>query len=279
MADGELLSLRASLSGFARATETQSQAHIKPLHRHIAARLVIEGGFRPDEITPRPPLRIESKGSRWLLHHDPSRAAAGELTILGGLKTKQVDIVVSKPGIGPCLAISVKGTLNAFRNLTNRMEEAVGDCTNLHITYPALVYGFMHVLRANREGEVPQRNDIAVHSHGDVGDDIKRYHNALSGLVGRLGVRDDFTRYEAVALALVDTGESTLGEIFAGFPLPESALAIERFFPALYQVYDLRYVYGAPALASSTRRLEWSKSPALDEICDQTQLSARLAAN
>lgn len=37
--------------------------------------------------------------------------------------------------------------------------------------------------------------------------------------------------------------------------------------------------YGAPALASSTRRLEWSKSPALDEICAAIDLSARLAAN
>jgi adenine-specific DNA-methyltransferase len=36
--------------------------------------------------------------------------------------------------------------------------------------------------------------------------------------------------------------------------------------------------YGAPALASSTRRLEWSKSPSLDAICDQIDLSARLAA-
>ncbi len=69
--------------------------------------------------------------------------------MLGGLKT---DVVVSKPGIGPCVAVSIKGTLSAFRNLTNRMEEAVGDCTNLHISYPNLVYGFLHVIRANPEG-------------------------------------------------------------------------------------------------------------------------------
>lgn len=28
-------------------------------------------------------------------------------------------------------------------------EEVVGDCTNIHIAYPAPVYGFMHVIRAN----------------------------------------------------------------------------------------------------------------------------------
>ncbi len=59
-----------------------------------------------------------------MLVHDPESAAGGELTVLGGLKTKDVDVVVSKPGIGPCVAVSIKGTLNAFRNLTNRMEEA-----------------------------------------------------------------------------------------------------------------------------------------------------------
>lgn len=64
--------------------------------------------------------------------------------------------MVAINGIGPYIAVSMKGTLNAFRNLTNRMEEAVGDCTNLHITYPGLVYAFLTVLRANQEGPVPK---------------------------------------------------------------------------------------------------------------------------
>ena len=40
----------------------------------------------------------------------------------------------------------------AFRNLTNRMEETIGECTNLHITYPALVFGYLFLIRANRPG-------------------------------------------------------------------------------------------------------------------------------
>ena len=32
---------------------TQSARHIKPLHWYIACRLVLEGGFNPDDITPR----------------------------------------------------------------------------------------------------------------------------------------------------------------------------------------------------------------------------------
>ncbi|TDK50348.1 hypothetical protein [Antarcticimicrobium luteum] len=65
--------------------------------------------------------------------------------------------------------------------VTNRMEEAVGDCTNLHITYPALVAGFMTVLRANRmidsavealpDEAIPperaiQQNDVAIDAGG-----------------------------------------------------------------------------------------------------------------
>ncbi len=35
---------------------TESAKHIKPLHWYIACRLVLEGGFNPDHITPRPPF-------------------------------------------------------------------------------------------------------------------------------------------------------------------------------------------------------------------------------
>lgn len=136
-----------ALRTFAAYTgQTQSQAHIKPLHWYVACRLVVEGGFRPEEITPRPPFRALRRQG-WELIYDPKVAGGGEATILGGLKTKNVDVVVTKDGIGPAVAVSCKGAIGAFRNLTNRMEEAVGDCTNLHITYPALVTGYLFVMR------------------------------------------------------------------------------------------------------------------------------------
>jgi hypothetical protein len=127
---------------------TQSQQHIKPLHHYVACRLVIEGGFLPEDITPRPPFRAEERNG-WQLTYDEKLATGRERTILGGLKTKNVDVVVVKNGLGPVMAISCKGAIGAFRNLTNRMEEAVGDCTNLHITYPAMVAGYLFVLRAH----------------------------------------------------------------------------------------------------------------------------------
>ena len=85
---------------------------------------------------------MERTRSGIFLHHDPGAARSGERTILGGLKTKRLDVTVTVPTIGPVLAVSLKGSHNAFRNLTNRMEEAAGDCTNLHMAYPALLYAF-----------------------------------------------------------------------------------------------------------------------------------------
>lgn len=266
----EFVSLRAALTTFVEAEATQSQAHIRPLHRHIVERLVIEGGLNPEEISPRPPLRVETRGAgssrRHELVFDESAARPGEQTVLGGLKTKDVDVVVAKRHVGPCLAVSVKGTFNAFRNLTNRMEEAAGDCTNLHIAYPALVYGFLHVMRANRPEHVSQRNDIAIDENGAVVDAIQRYHDAMARITNRADLRNDVSRYEAVAIALVHPRGENVAEVVGDYPLVSSPLAFGRFFEKLYEAYDRRFVYSAPALGKRTRRLEWHEaSPAIEQ--------------
>lgn len=261
--------LQEALKAFVLDSEVpQSSRHIKPLHWYVACRLVIEGGFRPDEITPRPPFIIKESGSstrrRFILSYDEDHGGVGEQAILGGLKTKNVDVVVEKQGIGPCVAVSLKGTLKAFRNLTNRMEEAVGDCANLHISYPALVYGFLHVLKATPSGRDVPANDVAVTQHGDIVESIIRYHDVLVRLAGRDDIRSEPTMYEAIALALVVPHGSKVGTILPTFPPKASSLAIETFFDKLYKTYDQRFVYAAPSLVATTRRLEWDpESPAL----------------
>jgi hypothetical protein len=187
-------------------------------------------------------------------------------------------VVVTKPSIGPVIAVSVKGTLNAFRNLTNRLEEAGGDCTNLHLTYRSLVYAFWSVLRANRPGPLPAgapagmktkdgtvaMNDVAVDAKGKPAMSVVRYHLALSGLAGRDGIRNDVSKYEAVALTLVEVGEKKIGQVFAAYPEETSPLRFENLFPRVYQQYDLRFVYQAPDLEGVTGRKGWSDdSPAL----------------
>jgi hypothetical protein len=214
------VNLRQALYHFATYTgPTQSQQHIKPLHWYVACRLVLEGGFHPDNITPRPPFAVITRRGENALQFVPNLATGSERTILGGLKTKDVDVVVTKEGIGPVMAVSCKGMTGAFRNLTNRMEETIGECTNLHITYPAMVFGYLFVIRANRAAEivaelgteerVPARvlaaNDTAMQRGGEPVEAILRFHAALRELTGRRGIRNDGSRYEAVALALIET--------------------------------------------------------------------------
>lgn len=244
---------------------------------------MVEGGFDPDDVTPRPPFRVERRSGRApRLHLDQSRAGGGERTILGGLKTKNVDVVVTKEGIGPVLAVSCKGVTGAFRNLTNRMEETIGECTNLHITYPALVLGYLVLLRANRhvdalledtaaaEGDPGRQlaaNDIAIAEGGEPVAAIMRFHNALREMVGRRGIRNDVSRYEAIGFGMVEMEAPSRGALLANYPESDSELRLERFFETLLLRYDERFVTSAPDLASKTRRLEWAAdSPALQGL-------------
>lgn len=252
---------------------TQSQDHIKPLHWYVACRLVLEGGFRPDEIKPRPPFIVSERRGQYLIQHDPTTATGAEATVLGGLKTKSVDIVVNKNGLGPILAVSCKGMTRAIRNLTNRMEETIGECTNLHITYPALVFGYLFLIRANRVGQdaALAPNDMAISDDGEPVESINRFHSALRALSDRTGIRNDVSRYEAVSLAMVDTRNERRGQMLPDFPPPESPLRLERFFETLYSRYDERFVYSAPDLKAKTARIEWSPD---SSILDETTRSS-----
>ena len=270
------VNLREALHHFGtHAGSTQSQQHIKPLHWYIASRLVVEGGFMPEDITPRPPFRVSRRAGSTMLHYDPTNATGGERTILGGLKTKNVDVVVTKDGLGPVLAVSCKGMTGAFRNLTNRMEETIGECTNLHITYPAMVFGYMFVIRANRQVEERlsvaasddgdpspslAANDVAIGSNGRPVETIQRFHNALRELTGRRGIRNDVSRYESVALAMVTSAGDEAGMVDDAFPSPDSPLRLADFFQTLYLRYEERFLIGAPDLKKTTRRQEWSSA-------------------
>ena len=245
----DLLPKEITLTGasepFIATTSTESGEHITPLHRYMSIRLVIEGGFFPQELSPTPPLTAENRNGSWYLSFAPNAENKKEQIVLGALKSKRIDIVVVKKGIGPVLAISVKGTSKAFRNLVNRTEEAIGDCANIHIMYPGLVYGFVHFLRAADMTEATLKtNDAILSKEGDVIPSVKDYARILERLSGRTLVRNEYSRYEAVALALLKTnfkkGQSPLHE---SFPDPRSDLSITRVFSSLYQVYDLRYSY------------------------------------
>lgn len=255
---------------FAQATSTESAEHIKPLHRYLAMRFVIEGGFHPADIMPRPQLAADLQDGIWHLSFQAGSEKEKEQVVLGGLKSKKIDLVVSKEGIGPVLAVSVKGTSRAFRNLVNRTEEAIGDCANIHIMYPGLVYGFVHFLKATDPSDQSLRpNDISLDASGEVSPGIRAYSKLLEGLTGRRLVRNDYARYEAIALALVKIKAAKReSPLLATFPTPGSSLTLDAFFNAIYRTYDLRfpYTYTDPSLRHLAR-LEWHpESPALTAV-------------
>ena len=161
-----------------------------------------------------------------MLVYNPSLGGGGERTVYGGLKTKDVDVVVTKEGIGPVFAVSCKGAIGAFRNLTNRMEEAVGDCTNLHIAYPPPVCGYLLVMRANRAEEVGSvpggpgaeqsravrplvENDVAIDGHGQPVESVRRFHAALRELADRLSAVTKQSRSRRPRLSLSAQGKSS----------------------------------------------------------------------
>jgi hypothetical protein len=52
-------------------------------------------------------------------------------------------------------------------------------------------------------------------------------------MAGRRFVRNDYTRYESVGLALVENSGPLVGTVHAEFPPPESSLRVEPFFASV----------------------------------------------
>ena len=109
-------------------------------------------------------------------------------------------------------------------------------------------------------------NDVAIGADGSVVSSIARYHDVLLGLTGRLLVRNELSKYEAVSLAMIDPVAGVHGHLSQSFPASGSTLQAESFFPALLKRYDLRFPYVAPSMRRLLRR-SWSQdSPAIAAI-------------
>src|SRR2546423_256015 len=107
-------------------------------------------------------------------------------------------------------------------------------------------------LTSPRDRPSELRSKGPVRRDADSSYTIPRYHDSMVELTGRKGVRNDFTRYEVVALALVTAAGDASGEVLTGFPLGESRLLFAGFFEAMYRIYDHRFVFAAPDLKNVT---------------------------
>lgn len=242
----EIASLVAGIRNLCANVKTQSQGHIKPVHAYCAARLILEGGFPPEWVLPRQAL-ASKKVNNAVYELGSARKVKGvaEQRVLGGIKYKNVDVTVVVPGLGPALGISGKSTGNAFRNLTNRMEEALGECTNVHLMYPGFVFGFLHLIRFGKVSEVGNTQDASFDEHNQPLPAIRRYHEVLVALAGRNSITDPGMRYEAVGLLVYRCAKSG-GEIWNDYPPKDSPVHFANFFQRLYDLYDLRFGYPDP---------------------------------
>lgn len=245
---------------------------IRALQQYVACRLVIEGGFHPDRIRPRPPISVERNRRGAFLHHDPDAAKPGRRTVLGGLATRKVDVTVTIADIGPVLAVALKGSHFGFDDVVEGLARVAGGCVNLHMVYPALVCGFWHVVSVNDDalacsgggGPTEGRSGRGTLDHRE-GAELNGYRDALRRLSERRDLRDDPSRYEACGLTLARCdGGSESCVVDSRCPEPGSVLDFNRMFRELYSIYDRRFVFSAPELRGRTEREVWDvESPLL----------------
>jgi hypothetical protein len=262
------VSLGGAIKNLCADLKTQSQEHIRPIHSYCAARLVLEGGFPPEWVVPQ--QAFSSRKITNLVYELELRSKTPKVSehrVLGGIKYKDVDVTVLVPGLGPALGISGKSTGNAFRNLTNRMEEALGECTNVHLMYPGFVFGFLHLIRFSKQSEVGNMQDASFDEHDLPLPAIRRYYEVLLALAGRSTITDPGMKYEAVGLLIYRCGPAG-PKIWAAYPPKESPVHFSNFFRRLYSLYDIRFGYPDPG--GPNVRKEWrSGAERLPTVFDQ----------
>ncbi len=268
MPEASIRTLQDGLQELCGTAKTQSGGHIKPIHTHCSARLVIEGGFPPEWLLPRPPLASRPQTNKeYRLEQSPSAEDDAEHSVLSGIKHKNIDVTAIVPGVGPALGISAKSTGNAFRNLTNRMEEALGDCANIHMMYPGFVFGVLHFIKYAGPGDAPPA-DQSFGKDGRPLDKITRYYDVLVSLAGRTMITDPAMRYESVGLVVYRCSGGR-AEIWHNYPSQDSPVHYATFFDRLYRIYDRRFAY--PDSSGKSYRKTWirkgpSPSSTFDEV-------------
>jgi hypothetical protein len=261
--------LTEAMAHLCRGLQTQSGEHIKPFHAYCAARLALEGGILPDWLSPKPPLlATRLNNAAYRLRYSETAESRAERRVLGGIKYKDIDVTAIVDGLGPAVGISAKSTGNAFRNLTNRMEEALGECTNVHLMYPGFVFGFLHLIRFSKLSEVGSFQDTSFGEDDEPLASMKRYHEVLVALSGRHAITDSGMRYESVGLLVYKCHGSRV-DVWPNYPPPDSPVHFSRFFQRLYDLYDLRFGYPDPDGPNIRKEWEVQENAAPDKF-DQT---------
>ena len=147
------------------------------------------------------------------------------------------------------------------------MEEALGECTNIHLIYPGFVFGFLHLIKFSKQSEVGNIQDASFDENNLPLPAIRRYYEVLLALAGRNAITDPGMRYEAVGLLIYRCTPSG-PKIWTAYPPKESPVHFSNFFRRLYNLYDIRFGYPDPG-GPNVRKGWRSKGEKLPSIFDQ----------
>lgn len=146
-------------------------------------------------------------------------AGRADVSVMGAVYEKQVDVGLASWPSGPELLVSTKTMSGSFgKNLANRFEEAYGDAKNLRERHPLAAHGFLFLVRSTVAAE---------------GGAYRRIIHMLKSLAREGDI------YDAVGLIVADWSEGISDSVAvsdseqAGVP-PE--LSAEHFFDRLIDI-------------------------------------------
>jgi hypothetical protein len=190
----------------------------------------------------------------------PDQQLVENKRISGAFFDKSVDLVAFHKTAGPTLAVSVKSLAKGVgKNLTNRVEEYVGEATNLHTRYPMLVFGFLILLEARSIPRNATDSDITFENTptpSDLSATGLRVIERIRAFGNRRSPTDPVGAYEATSAMFVTNWTSENSGFGPGSPRIQEKepaawdrLAVQNFFLQLSELYQARN----PMLVERTR--------------------------
>lgn len=160
------------------------------------------------------PGRLQEAGDRLV-----ANAGKSDVSVMGSVYEKQVDVGMASWPSGPELLVSTKTMGGSFgKNTANRFEEAYGDAKNLRERHPMAAHGFLYLVRSTvvAEGGAYQKIVHMLRSLARPGD-----------------------IYDAVGLIVVEWGEGDASSVVV--PSSEEAgvpeeLSVEHFFGTMVDI-------------------------------------------
>lgn len=194
-------------------------------------------------------IQIVAPSQNSLLPARPDAVEVGPVRVIGGIRPQNYDVGYRPDGVR---FVSDSKTLNdtssVRKNFQNMVNDLATEATTVHTRFPYAVVGFMVII------PTPCLTGLTR----------DRFTRMLDRLVGRDSPIDLTHKAEAVSLVMWDP---ISGAVDPAWPLPGSALRIERFSEYVQAAYHSRYDGMAPhdrPSPAQRRALEAAGEPVIE---------------